>query len=106
MLTTRPSMPTYRLIGAYRAEISAPSPHPHLIAIGTVDRAGFGAIPTKAWTAKDLEEFGQDVAFVVDMEGSSMPAYLEAAPCPECGETVLRVLPAYLEATLPECQVV
>jgi hypothetical protein len=105
MPATRPSLPTYRLIGAYRADVAMPTAHSHVIAIGTVDRAEDGPVPTKAWTAKDLEEFGQDVAFVVDRAGSSMPARLEAAPCPECGETVLRVSPAYLEARLPECRV-
>jgi len=98
-------MPTYRLLGAFRAVAEMPVPHVHLIAVGSVEETSSETVPTMSWTARDLETAEPRPCFVVGPTGVTVPADVSAGPCSECGERVVRVFPAEMEHALPECQV-
>ena len=105
LIPAKSAMPTYRLIGGYRATFAVPCTHVHLIAIGTAELSAGDYVPTKAWTAKDLQRAKGPPAFVQGPIGATLSADVSVATCPECGELVVRVFPAELEAGLPECRI-
>ncbi len=86
-------MISYHVVGAYRVEVEHPVFHSHLIAVGTVDFDANNLVPTKAWTANDLRETEPVPVFVIGPVGVTVPADVSVAPCPACGELVVRVFP-------------
>jgi len=98
-------MPTYHLIGAYRAVAETPRPHIHFIAVGTAEIGVDDFVSTKAWTVNDLQNPEPELGFVIGPVGVTVAAEVGVVPCHECGELVVRVFPAELAARLPECEI-
>lgn len=81
-------MASWRIVCAKREIISYPEPHPHVIGVGTGDRADWADMRWKL--NQVLSAMDEGDAFYTQDETSGEITYIERYSCPHCGRTCIR----------------
>ena len=81
-------MASWRIVCAKRGMISHPEPHPHVIGVGTGDRADWADM---RWTLHQvISAMDEGDAYYTEDETSREITYIERYRCSICGRTCIR----------------